>query len=115
MFQVVILPINSCLLPAPFAVSYGVSIMKIPSIALFLFTYCIGHSSGSEYAVYPANRKDELACAITTNFLNELLFSGNVQACTIDSIKATQFWLVQAEENDLPVLRSQPGVSSGMP
>lgn len=64
-----------------------------------------------EYIVYPTDVKDVEACKKTTEFLNELLFSGNVNPCVINSLKMTRLWLVYAEKDDFEQIMKDDGAS----
>lgn len=64
-----------------------------------------------EYIVYPKDAEDEAACKKTADFLNELLFSGNVRPCVIETLKMTRLWLVSAERNDFEQIMKQDGAS----
>lgn len=64
-----------------------------------------------EYIVYPSDVKNVEACKKTTEFLNELLFSGNVQPCVINALKMTRLWLVYAEKSDFEQIMKVDGAS----
>lgn len=67
----------------------------------------------AEYVVFPKTETDVVACARTTQFLNELLFPPNVRACVTETRKVTHLWLIEAEKAEVEHILQQLEVSPG--
>ena len=77
---------------------------------LALVLCAVNFSLGKQYVVRPADRKASDACASTGEALSELLGPRNVQVSGSVILRVTQFWLVEADESQLLLLKKIEGV-----